>query len=296
MRRIILLGLTIASFVGCSLEDALENAPCESDDDCTGSQECVQTEHQASVGELGWCRSDGKCAPGEQEGCLATGDSCGTSYTLYPVMASNGSSYCCETGGASDATATPSADGSSARCVVCPSDLCYEQGDATEPCSVGDSRCVEVSNGCGCRVPADQIENSECEDDATCGEGFVCVRTLEQATESQETLPEDQMQEPGWCRTTNECASGLQEGCTTEGSCNSGQYQRCAGTRCYCCETPTNSTDFNVHVYDETELGESAACIECPRSECTTTDTCTALEDASCVISGGGPCGCLPEA
>lgn len=295
MRRIILLGLTIASFLGCSLEDALENAPCESDDDCTGSQACVRTLHQTNVGELGWCRSDGRCAAGEQEGCLSANGSC-TASALYGVTASNGSIYCCATGGSSDATLVFGTDPSSAQCVVCPSDLCYEQGDASEPCSVGDSRCVEVSNGCGCRVPANEIENSDCVDDETCGEGFVCVRTLEQAAEPQESLPEDQMQEPGWCRPTDmpECASGLQQGCSTESGCDSGQYQRCAGTRCYCCETPTNSTDFNVHVYDETELGESAACIECPRTDCPTTETCTELEDDTCMPTGSGPCGCLP--
>lgn len=290
MRWLIALGLTFITLAGCSLEEALENAPCESDDDCLGEQTCVKTAHQLANNVAGWCRSDGKCATGEQEGCISNGTCSGI---MSLITDASGNSYCC---GASDATLLPSDDFTSAQCVSCPTDLCTQGGDATEPCSAGDSRCVvEAGAQCGCRVPAAEIENSECETDETCGEGFLCVRTLEQLAEPEESLPEERDQESGFCRPTEapECASGLQEGCRTEAGCDSGQTEICAGSRCYCCDVPTNSSEFNAHVYMETELGESAACTECPRSPCTMTSTCTELEDPTCVVSSG-VCGCLP--
>jgi hypothetical protein len=297
MRRIILLGLTLASFVGCSLADALENAPCESDDDCTGSQACVRTQHQEVTQAPGWCRSDGKCAAGEQEGCLSAGGQCTSSFsTLYAVTHTpSGAVYCCETGGVSDPSVIPSSDGTSAQCVACPSDLCTE-GSATEPCSEGDSRCTVVEGTCGCRVPADQIENSECDDDTTCGEGFVCVRTLEQAAEPDDNAGA-QAQEPGSCRPTDmpECAGGLQVGCRSDNtlSCLSEHEYRCtADGRCYCCDDPDDPSGFSVRLYAESPGLDSAACIECPNDcDSPTPYACTMLEDPDCMMVSG-QCGC----
>ncbi len=292
--RWLILAFTFATFAGCSLADSLENAPCDGDDDCLGSYTCVKTVHQTASALPGLCRDDGKCAAGQQEGCVTAAGSC-TDFQLTVVTdESTGASYCCATGGAANPSVTM-ADGASARCVACPSDLCT--GDADEPCSEGDARCVVTSGGCGCRVPANEIENSDCVDAATCGEGFVCTRTLEQEAEPDEPLPEEQEQEPGWCRPDDmpECVGGSQVGCRTDGTmgCLSSQNYSCTATgRCYCCDDPADSSNFTVHVYTETGSGESAACIECRRSDCAT-QTCTLLEDASCVVSSG-VCGCTP--
>lgn len=252
MRRIILLGLTIASFLGCSLEDALENAPCESDDDCTGSQACVRTLHQTSVDDLGWCRSNGECAAGEQEGCPADGNGCGF---MTAVMGTS-KAYCCPSTG-NEIIVVEDADHSSAWCLT-----------------------------------TDEIVT--CDDDNPCPENISCVRTLEQQEEdAQEPEPADRPAEPGWCLPGG-CLSGSQEGCSisTGVSCGSGLTSVCAGSRCYCCETPVSS-GYTAHVYAETELGESAACVACP--ECPNFEpACTVLEDPSCVLTDGA-CGCPPE-
>lgn len=295
--RWLILAFTFATFAGCSLADALENAPCDSDDDCIGDYTCVKTLHEEANAESGLCRSDGKCVAGEQEGCVTAGGSC-TSYLLTVVTdEATGVSYCCDTGGANDASVTQ-ADGSSARCIACPSDLC-SGSEASEPCSEGEARCVVAPEStCGCRVPANEIENSECDDASTCGEGFVCTRTLEQEAEPDELQPEDRLVEDGQCRPEDapECVTGVQEGCRAESGCpGSGLDYQCAGTRCYCCDSPANSNEYSVHVYADTELGESAACVECPKSDCMTS-TCTALEDPTCELTGGTVCGCLPAA
>jgi hypothetical protein len=253
MRRIILLGLTLASFVGCSLEDALENAPCESEDDCAGSQACVQTEHQANTGQLGWCRSDGSCAAGEQEGCLA-GSGCSSG---SPVTGGSGASYCCPYAVSGEVIVIEAADQSSAWCLT-----------------------------------TDEIVT--CDDDTECPVNISCVRTLEQqAEDAQELEPADQPAEPGWCLPGG-CLGGSQEGCSisTGESCGSGLTSACAGSRCYCCETPVSS-GYTARVYAETELGESAACVACP--DCPNYDPCTELEDPACILMDGA-CGCLTAA
>ncbi|MEM9460992.1 MAG: hypothetical protein AAGF11_42905 [Myxococcota bacterium] len=203
MRWLGIFAIAAASFWGCSLEDALEGAPCNSTDDCVGEQACVK----APAADVGECRSDG-------------------------------------------------------------------------------------------RLPSDQVENNECDDDSSCGAGFVCTRTLEQQQEQQEQLPENQAVEPGWCRPaeTPECVQSEQVGCRTDGSCSGVDLRftsNCTSTgRCYCCGDPASS-DFNVHVYADTAMGESAACVGCSKSACETgTTTCTVLEDPDCQVSAGSVCGC----
>lgn len=260
-----IFALTLAPSAGCSLESSLENAPCKSDDDCVGEQTCVGVPQAAS----GLCRSDGSCVPGEQEGCIADGESC--TGGLVPVMDGDGVAYCCST------------------CV---------EGAETEPCLVGGGRCIATAGTlCGCQVPASEIEDTPCDDAASCGEGFVCTRTLEQEAEPLEVQPEDQMVEPGQCRPEEapQCVTGLQEGCRAESGCPGGGLDYlCAGSRCYCCDSPSNSNEYSVHVYAQTELGESAACIECSRDACETTSTCTAIEDSDCIVANGEACGCMP--
>ncbi|MCA9709983.1 MAG: hypothetical protein KDK70_29360 [Myxococcales bacterium] len=287
------LALTLVPSCGCSLEDALENAPCESDDDCLGSQACIKTVHQAATGGVGWCRSDDKCVAGQQEGCIAADGAC-TLLPLYVVTdPATQISYCCEANGANiEDLAVVDADGSSARCLACATDLCSDQGDLSEPCSMGEPRCTIIQDTCGCRIPEAQLENSDCDDDATCGEGFVCTRTLEQMAE-----PDDVQSavEPGWCRPQDapECVAGQQEGCRSTQGCSSGEEQ-CAGQFCYCCASPANSDQFSVHVYMED--GASAACIECDRTPCTGGYTCTEIDDMGmgCDIPQGEICGCRP--
>lgn len=295
MRWLGIFAIVVASFVGCSLEDALEGAPCNSDDDCLGEQTCVKTAHQEAAEAAGLCRSDGQCVAGEQEGCIASGGTCENFLFFVTCIEGTDTCYCCDS---SDASLTNfSEDMRSAQCVSCPTDLCSGNGDATESCSEGEPRCVVMQDTCGCRVPEDRIENTECDDASSCGEGFVCTRTLEQQEEPEEELPENQAVEPGWCRPaqTPECAGGQQEGCRTDDSCSGVDLRftaNCTSTgRCYCCGDPA-SNDFNVHVYTDTAMGESAACVECPKSCDPGTSTCTMLEDPECVVTSGSVCGC----
>lgn len=298
MRWIVVLGITLATFAGCSLEEALENAPCMTDEDCLGAQSCVKTAHEEASNEAGLCRSSGTCLAGQQHGCITnSSDGCDAAVLVRHCAVIDGAElcFCCE--GSQASISNVSADRTSAQCISCPSDLCT--GDASEACLEGDARCVVDGTGtCGCRVPADQIENSECEDDASCGEGFVCVRTLEQEAEpaEAESLLENQQQEPGWCRPLDapECAGGQQEGCRTDSTqgCPSSQNYSCTKDgRCYCCADPASSS-FSVHVYAETAAGESAACVECPNNCMSPTPyACTEVEDAGCMVESG-VCGC----
>lgn len=298
MRWLAILPLALLPFVGCSLAEALENAPCDSDDDCLGDYTCVKTLHQSHNALPGLCRDDGQCAAGTQEGCIAAGGGCEAPFptVLTPVNDGSGNVYCCETVGNAEATLIVADDFSSARCIACPADACM--APASEPCGEGDARCVvEEGSGCGCRVPAADIENSLCDDAESCGEGFVCTRTLEQEEEPDEEFAGDQEIERGWCRPLEapECVGGQQEGCRTEDACVSEHTFDCVGTECYCCDDPTNSTDFAVHVYAQTDDRTSAACIECEKAACPTTDTCT-LIDNGCLVEAGEICGCMPEA
>ena len=65
------LGLTLA--VACFDDSVLENEDCTSKADCWKTQECVQTDYQASPSfesNVGWCRPDGEgCDVGVQPGC-----------------------------------------------------------------------------------------------------------------------------------------------------------------------------------------------------------------------------------
>jgi hypothetical protein len=256
MRWLILLGITFTTLGGCSLEDALENAPCETAEDCLGSQTCVRTQHQLANESVGLCRSNGECAAGEQEGCVATGTGCSFSSSLTAVMASSGATYCCPNSFSGEGTIVVEAtDQSSAWCIT-----------------------------------VDQIVM--CDDDSDCVSGVACVRTLEQEAEPDEMDVGEREVEPGWCLPDG-CLGGSQEGCRTEESCGSGfSSPQTAEGRVYCCETPIAS-GFTAHVYDETELGESAACTQCDTTACPSSAACTLLEDPTCVVSSG-VCGCTP--
>lgn len=297
MRWISIVAIVSIALLGCSLEDALEGAPCNSVDDCVGEQACIKS----SENSVGVCSSNGggdgggECAAGQQDGCIVASDGTCENFMYVTCAADDQSScFCCAE---YDSRVTHiSEDMRSAECVSCPTDLCYGNA-ASEICVDGDARCELADDAvCGCRIPANQIENSECDDATTCGSGFVCTRTLEQESEPDEALPEEQREEPGWCRPDDEteCVSGFQEGCRTESGCQSGS-ERCAGTRCYCCNSPANTTDFDVHVYAQTSMGESAACVDCPKQACIANNTsaCTLLENPDCIVSSG-VCGCTP--
>jgi len=298
MRWMALLGITLAAFWGCSLDDALENAPCETNDDCLGDYTCVRTVHQDATGAPGWCRDDGGCVAGEQEGCAASGGACQNFLTLATDPAS-GIGYCCDAAGVVPSVTNVAADGSSAQCVVCSTSLCNGQGDMSEECVVGEPRCEAMSDGCGCRIPANQLENSECDDDDSCGEGFVCTRTAEQDEEPMDAI--EPGPESGWCRPVEdpECVANSQPGCTktSTSSCGSGVSEVCAGPKCYCCEPAAASPEYIAKVYLERSDG-TAACIDC-QNDCSATvgsgsQACTAATAPTCQLSGSGPCGCTP--
>ncbi len=303
MRWLGLFGIALTAFLGCSLEDALENAPCNDDDDCLGEYTCVRTAHQEATLDVGWCRPEGQCAPGVQEGCVSPSGTC-QNFLTVATDPDSGNVYCCDANGVEPTVTNVSADFTSAQCVACDPNLCNGEEDATEECAVGEPRCVAVQGEvCGCRVPENQIENSDCNDASDCGEGFVCTRTLEQEAESSENEPleENQAIQPGWCRPSDapECVSGEQVGCSTtmNDGCPSPQTLTCTEAgRCYCCADPADTSSRVAHVYAETSAGESAACVDCRRDDCTNPgDTCTSLENPACQIVSG-VCGCLPEA
>jgi hypothetical protein len=290
MRLLTILGVLAAAFAGCSLADALENAPCNTDDDCLGDQSCVRTLHTETLGGTGTCRSDGTCAAGEQLGCIVDGGGgCDIPYTVTP--ASNGSSYCCD--GFESSISAVSEDGLSAQCLSCASDLC-ESGE--EACVMGDARCTLVDALCGCRVPDDAVENSDCADASTCGEGFVCTRTLEQEAEPAEDTQTNQAEQPGSCRpeASPGCAIGEQDGCRKDSdSCTNGLTSICSGSLCYCCEPPVAS-GYSTFIYDIAADESSAACTWCPTGDCPGANACTAESDADCIVPGGELCGCTP--
>lgn len=286
-------GLALGLALGCTFSDKLRDAPCNSDDDCLGEYRCVRTVQQMMTGDAGLCRSDGRCAVGAQEGCLAREGSLDCEGALSKVCSDDGTAcYCCDVGSdALVALGNVGEDGSSAQCIVCAPDLC---DDETEPCIEGDARCDADEDGCGCRIPDDLVEDSPCDDDESCGEGFVCTRTLEQATEPQEPLAEDKPAADGWCRPEGApgCAAG-QPGCRASDGCPTDQTQRCdANGRCFCCPRPEDSERFDARIYAVDDDGSSAACISCPREPCTTS-ACTPVETASCEVVHG-VCGCDP--
>ncbi|MBC8073221.1 MAG: hypothetical protein IAG13_33170 [Deltaproteobacteria bacterium] len=73
-----LLGVLLGFAAACPLDDELEDAVCESNADCWTNQTCVRTPLQEdSMVPLGLCRTDGKCAAGEQLGCACDVDGVG---------------------------------------------------------------------------------------------------------------------------------------------------------------------------------------------------------------------------
>ncbi len=282
-----ILGATAAALYGCSVEDSLEGAPCNSVDDCVGDQACVQTLHAIANNLPGVCHSGGGvCEPGQTVGCVAAGDVCDN--FLATVAGPNGVSYCCET---SDSTIMD-ADGQSAVCSApCDQSLCTS---GQETCTDGQPRCVVVEGICGCRVPDDQVENSDCVDDDTCGEGFSCVRTLEQATESQEASAATQMQQTGTCRPDSDlqCALGQQDGCQKDpnASCSSGLSSVDNGPLSYCCQSPDGS-GFTTKIYQVSADEREVACTWCS-VDCAMGTACTELSaPGNCTITSG-LCGC----
>ena len=295
MGRAWLLAILSCSVSGCYSPETLENAPCEIDEDCLRGYRCIKTLHQQAKAAAGWCRNDGRCAEGEQEGCLAAdGGECPRA-DLTPVDdPTSGNTFCCRTNDSIDPWIhIASSDFSSALCGGCPDDLCPED---RVPCRTGEPRCELVEDLCGCRTTDAQVENSECASDQTCGEGFGCTRTLEQEAEPLEADPSDQEQEPGWCRPLESpgCVGGQQEGCRTDAGCVGPEDPTCtAEGLCYCCGA-SSSADVGMHVYAVDAQRSSAACIECPRAECTAPlVTCTVLEDPQCEVLDG-VCGCAP--
>ena len=255
LRFVALIGLALAASFSCSLDDALANAPCNSNDDCLGAYTCVKTVDNP---EVGLCRDDGQCATGQQEGCSTNADGTCDNFLVVVCNLDNPQDcYCCESG--TDLVAPDAMSGTA----VC------------------------LSN---------EIENQACDGDAACGTGFVCTRTLEQDAESAEaeSLPQNQEQEDGWCRPEGDpgCEVGQQPGCSTDGSCGSSLSKRdTVDGLSFCCEQAT-AADFQAHVYAVSSDGASAACVDCPDCE-TGTQSCTALEDSTCIVSDG-VCGCTP--
>ncbi len=290
-----LLTLVLSSAPGCYGPDTLENAPCDTDEDCLRGYRCIRTLHQQAKSLVGWCRSDGACAEGEQEGCLAAEDGQCSRADLTPVTEPmSGNAFCCST----EDSINPwiriaSSDFSSALCGACPDDLCSNDQVV---CRIGEPRCQLVQDLCGCRTTDAQIENADCGSDQTCGEGFTCTRTLEQEAEPLERDPSEQAQEPGWCRPqeSSGCVGGRQEGCRTDVGCLESQISSCTTEDlCYCCDTPP-STDVEMHVYAVDAQRSSAACIGCRRADCGEAfETCTVLEDPQCEVLEG-VCGCMP--
>ena len=185
MGRAWLQAILLGSVAGCYSPDTLENAPCETDEDCLRGYRCIKTLHQQAMSLAGWCRNDELCAEGEQEGCLTTEDGECPRADLTPVSdPMSGNTFCCRTNDSIDPWIhIVSSDFSSALCGTCPSDLCPQDRVL---CRTGEPRCQLVEGLCGCRTPDAQIENAECASDQTCGEGFSCTRTLEQEAEPLE--------------------------------------------------------------------------------------------------------------
>ncbi|MEM7151704.1 MAG: hypothetical protein AAF799_02635 [Myxococcota bacterium] len=255
LRFVALIGLALAASFSCSLDDALANAPCESNDDCLGAYTCVKTVHNSQVG---LCRDDGQCAVGQQEGCSTNGDgTCDNFLTSVCSLDNPQDCYCCPSG--TDLVAVDAASGTAA---------CIGNEIQNEPCD-GDAAC---GAGFTCtRTLEQEAESAEAE-----------------------TRKEEQEEEDGWCRPDSDpgCAVGAQPGCTTDGGCSSGTEQvDTAEGRSFCCERPTAS-GFSVHVYAVAGDGSSAACVECP--SCDSGTPCTELEDTECIVTSG-VCGCAPS-
>lgn len=282
-----ILGVTVAAAYGCSVADSLEGAPCNTADDCAGDQSCVLTLHAMANGEVGVCRSGGGvCDPGQTVGCVANGDVCDN--FLSTVAGPDGLNYCCDS---SDATILD-ADGSSAHCSApCDPTLC---SGIEEECTEGQPRCTVVEGICGCRVPDDQVENSDCEDDTTCGEGFTCVRTLEQQEEPSESSNSTMAEQLGTCRPNadTECALGQQDGCQKDSStsCGSGLIEVSNGPISYCCASPDGS-GFTTEIYQVSGDEREVACTWCA-TDCPGASACTELSDPGNCTLTNGLCGC----
>ena len=304
MRR---LALTLLVGPAC-LAESLENAPCNTADDCAGSYTCVYTETQRlRPNGVGFCRPDGACAVGLQDGCAAAGNTCLEESLEHACDPETDACFCCDIefdavdytfGDAPRVAVTDvTADGSSALCIVCRSESCELP---LQPCLPREDRCVleDDEDDCGCRVAEEDVENSDCDNDDDCGSGYVCVRTLEQLEEPLEALGEDRVQELGSCQPDDDPGCGIsgQNGCAigpSLGVCFNDLLEVCneAG-QCFCCASQTESSSFLHYVYAVAEDGSSAACTACPR--CDAGNTCTRESDATCELAAGSVCGCTP--
>ncbi len=293
LRALAAAGLAIA----CNVDDILVGAPCESADDCPNLN-CVRTPSEEASGNAGRCSETTTCVPGEQEGCAASSDGSCSSFELFPTEDEDGRTFCCPDGNGTRTVVGVSEDGSTAECFLCPSCSSSE-----ESCSAGDDRCVAEGDApCGCRPTDAAIENEPCEDDATCGGGFTCVRTLEQMAEPDEPEVAEQGIEAGQCRPESDaaCVGGQQVGCLlpSGGSCQGSTNRVDVGSLSYCCPDAT-STDFLQLVYATTDDQSSAACTACSRRACPnaagdlTEPQCTAITDPACIVDDGF-CGCPP--
>ena len=300
------LALAVLLLPAC-LAESLENAPCITADDCAGNYQCVYTETQRlAPNGVGFCRPDGACAVGLQDGCAAAGNNCLDDALDDVCDPETDLCFCCNLDTSTSSVPNPAsvaaigdiaADGSSAVCIVCPDSNCEPP---LEPCLAGEDRCEidDSDDHCGCRVMEEDIENSECDVDGDCGADFLCVRTLEQLAEPEEALNENQGQELGLCQPDDDpaCANGLQNGCaiaTGFDSCTGGLLNICneAG-QCFCCASQTEASGFSHHVYAVAADGSSAACTACPY--CDQGNTCTRETDATCELDAGSLCGCTP--
>lgn len=290
------LGLIIPLFAGgllqsCSLDDVLENAACNNDDDCTSNQACIKTLDQKNDDALGRCRGDGACAAGQQSGCAGTEFECLAGGLSFADFEEN--IYCCDEPGS--VIVEVDANDGTADCLSCAQTLCES---SEQVCTAEDSLCViDAASRCGCR-PTD-IENALCDDDAACGDGFECVRTLEQEAEPSDPQDNAQAIEKGFCRPVEggvaSCDLGTQPGCRSDaGSCGSGTTSSAlVDGREYCCVTPDEPALSTALVYEIAGDGSSAACTDCSVLDCPSpTKACTMESDTNCNVTD--VCGCTP--
>lgn len=284
--------------LGCGIDDALQGAPCENDDDCPALT-CVRTAAEKANEEPGTCSEDDSCVRGEQEGCQATTNGGCVNGGLVPATADDGTTFCCAAGSGSPSVISVADDGT-AVCFDCPTCSSGQQ----EPCKAGDARCeVEEGAPCGCRTTDAALVGDPCETDEDCG-AATCVRTLEQEAEPNEPLPVDQPQEPGQCRPADmpACAGGSQVGCLLPPGefCGGATQEVDVDSLSFCCPEPSNSSEFRALVYQIAGDQSSVACTACARSGCDdaagnlTAPQCTLLSDPECEVDPGALCGCAP--
>ncbi len=295
--RIFPLGLALLLTTACSVDDLLVGAPCNDDGDCPALH-CVRTATQAAAGDPGQCASESSCVRGEQEGCQATAEGACSDTFLTPTEDSDGTVFCCGTlSGATPRIVAVDDDGT-AECASCGG--CNSSTE--EACLEGEDRCVvEDDAPCGCRLTDAAIENTECDDDADCGDSLSCVRTLEQREEPDEPQVSEQGVEAGLCRSDDTCFGGTQAGCLlpSGSSCGGSTESVGVGPLTYCCPEPTSSA-FIPLVYAVADDESSAACTTCERSSCPNAqgqlllDECTNVSDGACDVEPGALCGCPP--